>query len=216
MNFSWLAEGLLQYLILVFAITVHEWAHAWCANRCGDPTARQLGRMTLNPIAHMDLIGTVLLPLFSIFMPGGVALLGWGKPVPVRPDNFRHATRDDVLVSLAGPLSNVVTTVVALGLTRVLLLVPGELARNSIDYFLYPLAGLSFFLAFFNLLPMPPLDGSHLLRAALNYDARQVFDRIAGFGFVILIVLINTPVWGMFSHVIGYSYGLLQLLFGLG
>ncbi len=216
MNVEWLALGLLQYLILVFAVTVHEWAHAWSANRCGDPTARHLGRMTLNPIAHMDLIGTVLLPLFSIFMPGSVALLGWGKPVPVMPGNFRHPTRDDVLVSLAGPLSNVVTTVAALALIRVLLLVPGELANNSIVYFLYPLAGLSFFLAFFNLLPMPPLDGSHLLRAALSYEARQVFDRIAGFGFVILIVLINTPVWGMFSRVIGYAYGLLQLLFGFG
>jgi len=216
MNFTWLAEGLLQYLILVFAITVHEWAHAWSANRCGDPTARHLGRMTLNPIAHMDLIGTVLLPLFSIFMPGGVALLGWGKPVPVVPANFHKPTRDDVLVSLAGPLSNLVTTVVALGLIRVLLLVPGELANNGIVYFLYPLAGLSFFLAFFNLLPMPPLDGSHLLRAALNYEGRQVFDRIAGFGFVILIVLINTPIWSMFSRAIGYTYGLLQLLFGFG
>jgi Zn-dependent protease len=216
MNLAWLAEGLLQYLILVFAITVHEWAHAWSANRCGDPTARLLGRMTLNPVKHMDVIGTVTIPLLSILMPGSIALLGWGKPVPVVPGNFHRPTRDDVLVSLAGPLSNLATTLVALALVRALLFLPGTLADNAIAYVVWPLASLSFFLAFFNLLPIPPLDGSHLLRATLNYESRQVYDRMAGLGFILLLVLINTPVWSVFNRMIGGIYGVLQLLYGLG
>jgi len=203
------------YLTLVFAITVHEWAHAWSADRCGDPTARLLGRLTLNPFAHMDLIGTVIIPLYALLAPGGIALIGWGRPVPINAANFRHDARDDILVSLAGPFSNLVTTLVALLLVRLLLFVHHSLAVTAIVYILLPLAGLSFFLAFFNLLPIPPLDGSHLVRAWLNLDARQVYDRLAGFGFIVLLILINTPLWSVFARAIGAAYAVVRGVFFL-
>ena len=209
-----LTSGLVMYVILVFVITVHEWAHAWTADRCGDPTARLLGRMTLNPLAHIDMVGTVLLPLLALFGPllglGALAgiIPGWGKPVPVNPRNFRQYLRDDVLVSLAGPLSNVIITCAALLIVRVLVqaLPRVGLANTAAAEVVYPLASVSFFLGFFNLLPIPPLDGSHLLRSALGYRGRQVFDRIGSYGFVLLIVLINTPVFGVFGALIEWLF----------
>jgi Zn-dependent protease len=198
MDTQHILSALLFYVILVLVITVHEAAHAWMANRCGDPTARYLGRMTLNPFPHLDLIGTVLLPLFMLLSPGGISLIGWGKPVPVNAANFRHGRRDDVLVSAAGPVSNLLMTFIAFACIKVLVFVPGALAKTALVMFFEPLASVAFMLAFFNLLPVPPLDGSHFVKFFLGYSARQVFDRLSMYGFVIILVFVNTPLSRVF------------------
>ena len=195
-----LFTSIILYIILLFVISVHEWAHAWTANKCGDPTARLLGRMTWNPIAHISMLGTVIIPLIGIMGPAlglglPIAIVGWGKPVPVNPNNYRNYVRDDVLVSIAGPLSNVVITIVALIIIKILTFMHGELVMMIIRDILFPLAQLSFFLAFFNLIPFPPLDGSHILRPLLGYNGRKILDKMSAYGFIILIIFINTPIF---------------------
>jgi len=197
-----LFSSVFLYIILLFVISVHEWAHAWTANKCGDPTARFLGRMTWNPIVHISMIGTVLIPLIGIFGPAlglglPFAIIGWGKPVPVNPNNYKNYVRDDVLVSLAGPLSNVVITIVALIIIKILTFMHGELVMMIIREILFPLAQLSFFLAFFNLIPFPPLDGSHILRPLLGYKGRRILDKMSAYSLIILIIFINTPIFGV-------------------
>jgi len=212
-----LFTSVIIYIILLFVISVHEWAHAWTANKCGDPTARLLGRMTWNPIAHISMLGTVIIPLIGILGPAlgmglPFAIVGWGKPVPVNPNNYRNYVRDDVLVSLAGPLSNIVITIVALIIVKILTLLTfmhGELVMLIIRDILFPMAQLSFFLAFFNLIPFPPLDGSHMLRPLLTYNGRKILDKMSAYGFIILIIFINTPI---FDILIGGINGLFMLI----
>src|SRR5208282_989248 len=155
-------EGLISYLGLVILLTFHEFGHAWVALKCGDDTARLQGRVSLNPIVHIDPIGTVVLPLFMIFGPWSVArfALGWAKPVPVNPYNLRHPRSDDILVTMAGPAMNLVLAVALVALVRVGLLVHLEQMADVCWQF----ASLSLLLCFFNLIPIPPLDGSHVLR----------------------------------------------------
>jgi len=204
-----------NYMIIVLIITVHEWAHAWMANRCGDPTARYLGRMTLNPLPHVDLLGTVLLPLLMISGAlGGIGILGWGKPVPVNPANFTHYRRDDILVSMAGPVSNIIMTLLALVLLRLVGMVPSAYGETARTVFLEPLARISFMLAFFNLLPVPPLDGSHVLRHMLGWHAQQFYDRLGQYGFVLLLVFINTPVSNWYFNIVGYVYAVCAVVIG--
>ena len=145
-------EKLIWYILLVFVITVHEWAHAWSANKCGDSTARLMGRMTWNPVPHLDIIGTVAIPLLMLIMPGSISLIGWGKPVPVNPYNFRHKTRDDMIVSFAGPASNFIMTLTALVLIRIAYMANTEFSLLAVKVILQPLALMSFFLGFFNLI----------------------------------------------------------------
>lgn len=208
-------EKIIWYFLLVFIITVHEWAHAWSANKCGDPTARLMGRMTWNPLPHMDIIGTVAIPLLMLIMPGGISLIGWGKPVPVNPNNFRHHTRDDVIVSFAGPASNFIMTLTALLLMRIALISNTEFGVHAAQFILHPLAMMSFFLGFFNLIPLPPLDGSHLLRPLLGFKARQVFDQISRYSFIILLVMINLNVLDPFFKIVMSFYALLYRAVGI-
>ncbi len=221
MDISPILNCAITYISLVFVISVHEWAHAWMADKCGDPTARLLGRMTWNPLPHLDLIGTVIIPLIGILGPlfaGGlpIALIGWGKPVPVNPNNFRNYVRDDVLVSAAGPVSNVVITVVALVIIRVLMLTNSEVAYLAAFKVLYPMAHLSLFLAFFNLIPIPPLDGSHLIRPLLSFNARQVFDKMATYGFILILVFVNLPVFRVVISGITHLFNFLsRIILGL-
>ena len=122
-----LVLAVFEFVVLVFSLSLHEAAHAWMASRLGDPTARMLGRVTLNPIKHIDLIGTIIIPLFMLFMPGyGRFLIGWAKPTPVTPSNFKNVTRDDILTTIAGPCSNILA---ALGATIALLI----LSKTSVD-----------------------------------------------------------------------------------
>jgi Zn-dependent protease len=186
------AQVLIVFVILVFSLTVHEMAHAWTADRLGDPTARLLGRVSLNPLVHADLIGTVVFPLMALV--SGVPLIGWAKPVPVNIRLLRHQRRDYVLVAAAGPASNLVlafaaATVMSLG------------ARDAVDGPALPivlaslLAGavqINLLLAVFNMIPIPPLDGGNVLSGLLPRDLAAGFDRIRPYGFLILYALVLT------------------------
>jgi Zn-dependent protease len=180
-------EILYQIIAFVFAICVHESAHAWTANRCGDPTARMLGRISLNPIKHVDPIGTVLVPLIG--MLSGIGFIGWAKPTPVDPHNLRHPVRDDILTSVAGPASNILLGILAVMGLFVVSRVPGQ-GPNSL---LHPITLLcwaflqvNILLAAFNLIPIPPLDGSHVVRHLLPESGRRVYDMIGYVGILLL------------------------------
>jgi Zn-dependent protease len=192
---------------LLFAITVHEASHGWAANKLGDPTALSLGRVTLNPIAHIDPIGTIIFPFILIMM--GAPPFGWAKPVPVNPLNLRNPRRDNLWISAAGPASNL--SVAAISLIVIVIL---KIINPNVTYFLrvslfgasglpkgfYPIEGLALILYFivyincllavFNLIPIPPLDGSGILMGFLSDEAAQRYDRIRPFGFIILLALI--------------------------
>lgn len=186
-------NGLIFYIYLVIIITFHEFGHAWMASRCGDDTARLQGRVTLHPLAHMDPLGTVILPLLVIFLNAADSrlsnfIIGWGKPVPVNVYNLRRPNLDDLLVAMAGPAMNVFLAFVALGLARL-----GAAVGVEMLYEIgFSLAGISMYLCFFNLLPVPPLDGSYLLKH-FSGMSNETFMRLSPFGFFIIIVLINIP-----------------------
>lgn len=189
MDSNQLADGLLQYIMLVALLTFHEFGHAWTAWKCGDDTARLQGRVSLNPIVHIDPIGTVALPLLMIFLPGaGQYLIGWAKPVPVNAYNLNHPKRDDILVTMAGPAMNLILAVGLVALAK------AGLMFHSLQMaqFCVQAAGLSLLLCFFNLIPVPPLDGSHVMRimTGMTYETYAQFAR---FGFIIIIVLLQIP-----------------------
>jgi len=194
MNLNQLTEALAGYLCVVVVITLHEFGHAWMAWRCGDPTAKSLGRVSLNPVAHIDPIGTVALPFIAIFLGlagyGQVAsfIIGWGKPVPVNYTNLRNVDRDSLLIAMAGPAMNVVLTVVV-GIVVKVALVGGwmPIARAG-----QTLAIISMLLFFFNLIPVPPLDGSHILRF-ITRMRWETFFQLSQFGFIAVIILIQLP-----------------------
>jgi Zn-dependent protease len=216
---------LFQVIAFLFAISVHESAHAWMANRCGDPTARMLGRITLNPIKHIDLFGTILLPLIALL--AHMPLLGWAKPTPVDPRNFKNPMRDDIMTSVVGPISNFI---VAIGATVLLLLIGlissfgrgvvrgipmGYIPTSSnsilvpLCLFVYELMVINVVLGVFNLIPIPPLDGSHVLRHFLSESARRTYDAIGWIGLMALVYLapgvlghILNPVLGIFNYIL--------------
>lgn len=173
----------------VIGITLHEFAHAWTANRLGDSTARHAGRLTLNPIAHLDPIGTVLVPALLVVM-GSRFIFGWAKPVPMNPYNFRDRNRGIILVSLAGPGGNLAIAVVAAVLFRFL-----GAAEPSLALLLMWMVYINVFLAFFNLIPVPPLDGSKVL-AGLLPGRQEWLIHLEKYGMIILLLLIFTGLIG--------------------
>ena len=211
-----IALNLTIYVVLLFSLSVHESAHAWMAWKLGDDTAMRLGRVSLNPIVHIDPIGTLLFPLIQIFT--NVPLLGWAKPTPYNPANFRRDVsmrRGHVLVAAAGPVSNFLLAVVFTGF--VVVLVRGGLVQGR-DSVLLTLAvlgvQLNVLLAVFNLVPIPPLDGSKVASFGLRGDLGDRYDRIVGpYGFVILMVLLMS---GALGYVLAPIRNLiLRALFGL-
>jgi len=193
--------AIFEFVLLIFSLSVHECAHAWMASRLGDQTARLQGRVTLNPMYHVDPFGTLLFPALMIFGPlfGGGAmsgfLFGWAKPTPVITRNFRRIVRDDTLTTLAGPVSNLVLAFLGfLGLAAIILvqghLPPGQSLQTNVDALglLCELAiNVNLALFFFNLLPLPPLDGSRILRHFLPYNALNLYDRMGILSFVLMI-----------------------------
>lgn len=192
------AQIFIAFLVLVFSLTVHESAHAWAADRLGDPTARLLGRVSLNPAVHVDPIGTILFPLAGMIT--GAPLIGWAKPVPVAVWRFERGRRDYLMVAAAGPLSNLLLAFLAAVALRVLPPAPIEPSQAGV---LAPLARVAWdalqinlLLAIFNLLPIPPLDGSSVLGGLLPERAAAGFDRLRPYGFVLLYALLLTPAFG--------------------
>lgn len=178
-----------QIIVFMFAISVHESAHAYVAYKLGDPTAFMLGRVTLNPIKHVELFGTILLPAVLLLL--GAPVFGWAKPTPVNSRNFKHLMRDDILVSVAGPISNFS---IAIGSVIALVLIGVATAQQHVsdNSVLVPISVLLFqavivnvVLGVFNLIPLPPLDGSHVLKHFLPSGARETYQRL---GIVSLIL----------------------------
>jgi len=214
-------EQILFIPVLIFSVVVHECAHGIAAYRAGDPTAKAMGRITLNPIPHIDLIGSVLLPALLIISHASF-LFGWAKPVPVNPANFRHPREDEIKVSFAGPASNLLLSLAFLVLTIALILVfkVFQLPAGSFRLYYTVLRGgmiINLVLAFFNLIPIPPLDGSHILENMLPYEYARYFQAMRPYGFIILLIVIMTPLisiafWPV-QIVMGIYQHILQLFF---
>ena len=197
----------MQYLLLVALLTFHEFGHAWTAMKCGDDTAKSLGRVSLNPLVHIDPIGTVLLPLLMIFLPAGVSqfMVGWAKPVPVNHHNLRNKNFDDILVTMAGPVMNLILAVALVALAKAGLIFHSD---AMVDVCVRA-AFLSLLLCFFNLIPIPPLDGSHVLRV-LTGMTWEAYLKFAQFGFIGVILVLQIP--GVRQLLSVVTFGTLRLL----
>ena len=192
--------------VLLLSLTIHEAAHAVTANWYGDPTARRLGRISLNPAVHVDPVGTVILPLLGILAGGFV--FGWAKPVPVNPANLRRPRQDFLVIAAAGPASNIV---LAVGASRLLAAVGLEAAggwAGAVATFAFAMLQLNLLLAVFNMIPVPPLDGGNVLAGLLPEWLAEPYDRLVRpWGFVILLVLMAT---GGLYQIIGPPMSLLM------
>ena len=227
MSETFLLIAVFKFVLLVFSLSVHECAHAWMASRLGDQTARLQGRVTLNPMYHIDPIGTLLYPALTLLVFRGSVLFGWAKPTPVITRNFKNIVRDDNLTTLACPVSNLLLTLVAfLVLAGIEVTVPG--GRELV---LSPFGGiqpdalsstlgaivvlallaieLNLTLFFFNLFPVPPLDGSRIVRNMLPYNAMQAYDKISGIGSWVVMIAMG---WLLLPLLMGPS---LSVIFGI-
>ena len=211
-----IAQGLTAYVVLLFSLSVHESAHAWMAHRLGDDTAKDEGRVTLNPIPHMDFVGTILMPLLQ-FLFSGIPLLAWAKPTPYNPANFRRDVsmrKGHMLVAGAGPVSNLILAVVFT--VALFLVVRGGVAEGSTHpLLLLPWLGvqLNVLLAVFNLVPIPPLDGSKVASFGLSQRLGDRYDQVMGpYGYLILMLLLSGVLGRILAPVRGW---LVDLLFGL-
>lgn len=223
-----IAGVLIQFAVLLFSLSLHEASHAWVADRLGDYTARYLGRVTLNPIRHIDPIGTVLFPLLQFFT--NLPLIGWAKPVPINSGHLRNPRRDQVFISLAGPCSNLAAGAVSFLLLAVLklssplangllinMLISSNIPRQR--SVLAPILGMLFFaliiniaLAVFNLIPIPPLDGHWILYEILPYNAGRTVERMAPYGFIVLYALMFLGVFRVIFIPIGWILRILLAL----
>ncbi len=193
MDYQHFFHGLGFWLILLCSLCVHEWAHAIVADWIGDPTPRFQGRVTLNPIAHIDPIGTVLIPLIMILLSPGFSIIGWGKPVQVNPRFFKNPVTDDLLVTLAGPAANFALAFLLSITASVVLSLAPEAQSARWELLFGQAILLNCLLIVFNLLPLPPLDGSHVMKHLVRMSD-QTYQNLSRYGFIILIVLLNfTP-----------------------
>jgi Zn-dependent protease len=210
-------------VVLLLAISAHEAAHAWMSYKFGDDTARLLGRITLNPVAHIDPIGTLLIPIVGFLfgtMGGTVAripLIGWGKPTPVNPLRWRRKDLANVMVSAAGIMANLFIAICAFIIFKVLLMtgwllaIPGAV-REPVVLFLEMLLTINISLAVFNLLPFPPLDGSKILETFLPESAQPLLRLMEQYGFLILMMLIYVGFFSaIISPIMNFVYYLLEL-----
>lgn len=236
-----IGDLIIWFVVFLFSLSFHESAHAWTSERFGDYTGRYQGRITLNPIAHIDPIGTLVIPLMG-FMSGGISMFGWAKPVETNPLLWRNKTKANIMVSAAGPISNFILATVALLIINGMLMsgvVERPLVRDPETsqiraahvseaapfYVIMPaeegavmepaakllsvLLVLNVILGVFNLIPIPPLDGSHVLESILPYEMAQAYAQIRPYGFILLLALIWTPVLGW---IITPVYSFVELL----
>ena len=195
-------------VVLIASLSVHEAAHAWTANWLGDPTARHLGRLTINPAAHVDPIGTLLFPLIAAFT--GVPLIGWAKPVPVDPRHLKHPKRDFAVIAAAGPLSNLALALIgAVAFALVPGVAPGDIAGRALTGPLRELFArwiiLNVSLAVFNMVPVPPLDGGNVLIGILPNAGARVIEQLRPYGFLVLYALMLTGVLGFMLGPVVFS-----------
>jgi len=220
MNNQFIQSFIIQLPPLMLAISVHEAAHGYMAARRGDLTAKMLGRVTLNPIKHIDPMGTVLVPI--ILAMSGAPVFGWAKPVPISPRNFKNPRKDNMVVSLAGPLSNFMLAFILALVLRILLWVPGyEVIQSSpvlqpLVAMVYAGVKISVILGVFNLLPIFPLDGSHVLEGLLPPQQAMAYSRINRYGPIILLLLIFTGMlWKIIFPFYKICLALILAIFGL-
>jgi Zn-dependent protease len=190
LSLPYLLDAALMVVVLFFSVIVHEVAHGYVALLNGDPTAKLSGRITLNPIPHIDPIGTLLLPAL-LLVTGSRVLFGWARPVPVNPLNFRNLRWGEISVSVAGPLSNLALAVLFAFLLRLGL---GNLGLMKLAYYG---VSINIFLALFNLIPIPPLDGSHLLAAVLPRELNRLYQHLEPVGFILILILFYTGIMGL-------------------
>lgn len=218
MDTSIIGNLIIYMVVLLMAISAHEAAHAWMSLKFGDDTAYHLGRVTLNPVAHTDPVGTLLIPIvnfitasFGLFIP----LIGWGKPTPVNPLRWRNKDTANIMVSLAGIMANTLIAVIALVVIKVLqgvgffnggalyritgslsMMTPNETVAEPVSLILLMAVTMNASLAIFNLLPFPPLDGSKVLYSVLPASAQPALEALEQYGFIILILAVYLGVVG--------------------
>ena len=191
--------------LLVESIVLHEIAHGYVALLFGDRTAQSQGRITLNPIPHIDPLWTIAIPIIAYFLSGGTFIIGGAKPVPVNPHNYRRPVMGDICVSLAGVAVNFLIAAIMILMLNLVYLVSGNFTGSVTVLVLLHAALLNIVLAMFNLIPIPPLDGSHLFKYVLPLELRRSYEMLGrtGAGFIILILVINIPgLWNIFSTVL--------------
>jgi Zn-dependent protease len=182
----------ISFGVLLLSLTIHEAAHAWTADKLGDPTARALGRVSLNPLVHIDWIGTVLLPIIAAV--SHLPLIGWAKPVPVVFRNLRHPRRDFMIVAAAGPISNLLQALAAAALLRLVWNPAQPMEPGVLATVLFLAIQINLLLAFFNLIPVPPLDGGNVLLGLLPPRVAMQYSQLRQYGFIVLYVLLLTGV----------------------
>ena len=194
---------------VIFAITVHEVAHGWVAKKYGDNTASMLGRLTLNPIKHIDILGTIIIPGLLLLSSTGF-IFGWAKPVPVNPRNFKNPKKDMAIVALAGPVANLLMAIAWALVVRLGVFINVEAVSLPLIY--TGIAGISInlVLGIINLLPIPPLDGSRIVTGMLPHKWAWQYNRLERFGFIVLLILLWT---GGLSYILGYPLFYAQQLF---
>ena len=199
-----------SFVVLILSIVIHEFSHGWVAYYLGDPTAKHMGRLTLNPVPHIDPLGSIILPFILLITSAGF-IIGWAKPVPYNPYNLRDQKNGEMLVALAGPASNLLVAVI-FGIAIRILLFQGIDPSNSIISFFSIIVFYNILLAIFNLVPIPPLDGSKILFHFLPYSMHNVREMLERNGFLFLLIfiffgfqLIIPVMFFLFSFITGIS-----------
>lgn len=195
---NFIQQVIVYALPILFAITVHEVAHGWVASKLGDKTALMLGRLTLNPLKHIDLIGTVIIPLILLFLGGFI--FGWAKPVPVNPNNLKKPRRDMAFVAIAGPIANIIMAFIWAAIMKLGSVLMGHGLQFALPIVLMGQAGvmINLVLMVLNLIPIPPLDGSRVVSALLPPKLAYKYDRIAPYGIFVLLLLLVTGILHLF------------------
>jgi len=192
-------------IILLFSVVIHEVSHGYAALALGDKTAEYAGRLTLNPVRHIDFMGTIVFPLISIILPGGL-FFGWAKPVPYNPYNLRNKRWGEAIVAVAGPLSNIFLALI-FGLFIRLYIVPNGMIGSAAGVLSQIVILVNLTLAIFNLVPIPPLDGSKILSSLLPHGFLKIRERLESFGFIGVIIFL-VFLWQFFSPLIPWLFGL--------
>ncbi|MCE3046127.1 site-2 protease family protein [Legionella sp. 16cNR16C] len=203
---------------VLLAITIHEASHAWVASLCGDRTAEQEGRLSFNPIRHIDLFGTIIVPLLVLTLSKFSFVFGWAKPVPIMPSRMRNPRRDLALVTLAGPLSNLVMAIFWAICFKISFYLDPQRTSYALFLLLAARAGMiiNLLLCFFNLLPIPPMDGSKVVMSLLSPRAAMKFQKIEPYGFfIVLLLLITGALSWILNPLMNYSLRLLVAVFHL-